>query len=134
MKPIVFLTLLAVLALAGTAASSTEPAPKRAIVTWKVGDETFRTYLNRAADIAVVRRAIKAGETAGIPIGRIYRGRRENGGYAWHLRDVRLAEVTIELCDGRPSDLDADLDYWVGSVKRYCPWGAVPAKLRWVPA
>jgi hypothetical protein len=134
MKPIVLLTLVAVLPLAGVAAGTTGPAPKRALVTWKVGEETFRTYLNRAADIAVVRRSIRAGETAGIPIGRIYRGRRENAGHAWHLRDVRLAEVTIELCDGRPSDLDADLDYWIGTVKRYCPWGAVPVRLRWVSA
>jgi hypothetical protein len=43
-------------------------------------------------------------------------------------------EVTIELCDGRPSDLDAELDYWAGTVKRYCPWGARPIRLRWVPA
>jgi hypothetical protein len=46
---------------------------------------------------------------------------------------VRPVEVTIELCDGRPSDLDRDLEYWRGSVKRYCPWGARPVRLRWVP-
>jgi hypothetical protein len=46
---------------------------------------------------------------------------------------VKLVEVTIELCDGRPSDLDRDLEYWLGTVKRYCPWGARPVRLRWVP-
>jgi hypothetical protein len=134
MKPIILAALVTALALAGAAAGSTLPSLKRALVTWKVGDETFRTYLNRWAEIAVVRRAIKAGEAAGIPTGRIYRGTRENAGHDWHLRDVRLAEVTIELCDGRPSDLEADLDYWIGTVKRYCPWGAMPVRLRWVAA
>jgi len=45
---------------------------------------------------------------------------------------VRLADLTIEVCDGRPSHLDRDLDYWIGTVERYCPWGAVPVRLRWV--
>jgi hypothetical protein len=79
-----------------------------------------------------VRAAIRAGESAGIPIGRIYRGERENKGHRWHLRNVRLAEVTIELCDGRPSDLDENLRYWRDMVKRYCPWAAIPVRLRWI--
>jgi hypothetical protein len=130
MRPIGVISLLAALALTGTAAGA--PA-KRALVTWKVGDETFRAYLSRPADIAAVRRAIRVGEPAGIPTGRIHRGTRENAGHRWHLRDVRLADATIELCDGLPSHVDADLDYWVGTVKRFCPWTALPVRLRWVP-
>jgi hypothetical protein len=125
------LIALAVALLAPGGAQASSPK-KRALVTWKVGTETFRTYVNLPADIARVRAAIRAGAPAGIPAGRIYRGTRENRGHTWHLRNVRLAEVTIELCDGRPSDLDGDLDYWLGTVKRYCPWGAVPVRLRWV--
>ena len=128
------LALLALLAalLAVPVASASSP-PKRALVTWKVGGERFRTYVNAAHDVVAVRAAIRAGEGAGIPIGRIYRGERENRGHSWHLRNVRLVEVTIELCDGRPSDLDADLAYWIDKVTRYCPWGARPVRLRWVP-
>jgi hypothetical protein len=124
--------VLLVLALTGAGQAAAAPS-KRALVTWKVGSETFRTYLNRPEDVGAVRTAIRRGERAGIPIGRIYRGTRENLGHGWHLRNVTLAEVTIELCDGRPSDLDGDLDYWAGTVKRYCPWGARPIRLRWVP-
>ena len=55
--------------------------------------------------------------------------RRGSGGFnqpwSWHLAPdtVRFVDVTIELCDGRPSDIEADLDYWVDVVDRYCPWG-----------
>ncbi len=108
------------------------PAAKRALVTWEVTGERFRTYLLRPADVARVKDAIRLGESAGIPIGRIYRGTQVNVGHRWHLRNVKLADATIELCDGRPSDLDADLSYWVDTVKRYCPWGAEPVRLRWV--
>jgi len=125
--------LIVLLALAGSSTAS-GAGDKRALVTWKVAGETFRAYLNRPQDIGAARVAIRRGEAGGIPIGRVYRGTRENRGHGWHLRDVRLVEVTIELCDGRPSDLDRDLDYWLGTVKRYCPWGARPIRLRWVRA
>jgi hypothetical protein len=88
---------------------------------------------DRPEDIRAVRVPIRRGERAGIPIGRIYRGTRENTGHRWHLRNVILVEATIELSDGRPSDPDGNLDYWVNTVKRYCPWGARSGRLRWAP-
>ena len=37
----------------------------------------------------------------------------------------------VELCDGRPSFVEDDLDYWLDTVKQYCPWGVeVAARLR----
>jgi hypothetical protein len=36
----------------------------------------------------------------------------------------RMAEVTIELCDGIPSHVEANLNYWVDTVGRFCPWNA----------
>jgi len=120
--------LAAVLAAGSPAFGAGE---RRAVVTWKVTGETFRTYLNGRENIAAVRRAIARHASAGIPIGRIYRGTQVNTGHRWHLRNVRLVETAIELCDGRPSDLDSDLPYWVDTVKRYCPWGAKPVRLRW---
>jgi len=33
-----------------------------------------------------------------------------------------MAEVTIELCDGLPSYVEATLEAWLGT--QYCPWGA----------
>jgi hypothetical protein len=35
-----------------------------------------------------------------------------------------MAEMTIELCDGLPSYVENDLDYWVDTVGRFCPWQA----------
>ena len=121
--------LIGALVLAATALPATQ---RRVVVTWKVTGETFRTYLNGRADITAVTEAIRNHSSAGIPIGRIYRGTQVNTGHRWHLRNVRLVESTIELCDGRPSDLDSDLPYWIDTVKRYCPWGAKPVRLRWV--
>jgi len=35
-----------------------------------------------------------------------------------------MAEFTIELCDGMPGFVESELDYWLDTVKSYCPWSA----------
>lgn len=61
--------------------------------------------------------------------------RAGNGGHnliwSWHFEDASLVEAAIELCDGRPSMVEANLDYWLNTVKRLCPWDSyVHAELR----
>lgn len=61
--------------------------------------------------------------------------RAGNGGHnlawSWHFADLALVDAAIELCDGRPSMVQADLDYWLNTVKSFCPWDSyVHAELR----
>jgi len=54
--------------------------------------------------------------------------------FAWHFvpNQWSLAEISIELCDGRPySDVEQNLPYWLYQVGRFCPWASAP--LREVP-
>ncbi len=46
--------------------------------------------------------------------------------WSWHMDEstVGLAEFTIELCDGIPSFVEADLAYWLGNVGTFCPWSS----------
>jgi hypothetical protein len=59
--------------------------------------------------------------------GRVLRG---NGGHnspwKWHFDpdEWGLAEASIEVCDGNPTDVENDLDYWVDTVGSFCPWSA----------
>jgi len=54
--------------------------------------------------------------------------RRGGGGFnppwSWHLDPltVGFADVTIGLCDGCPSMVERELDYWVDTVEQFCPW------------
>lgn len=61
-----------------------------------------------------------------FPSGRIRGGDGgTNVGWSWHFTaGVELAEVTIELCDARPSMVEADLRYWLRRVGSFCPWSA----------
>jgi len=54
-----------------------------------------------------------------------------NSPWSWHLDPdtVDMAEMTIELCDGRPSDIENNLPYWILNVKRYCPWSTRVIKI-----
>ena len=108
--------------LAAAACGSNPTAPgETAIVTFAVANETFRVELSSAAQIEAAR-AAQAGGPANIPNGRIVAGTGVNTGWSWHLEDVEFAEATMELCDGRPSDVEKEGPQYAGG--RYCPWGA----------
>lgn len=49
-----------------------------------------------------------------------------NAPFQWHLdaADIHLTELAMELCDGRPSHLERNIDDFVDRIGRYCPWGA----------
>jgi hypothetical protein len=92
-----------------------------ALVTFGVGSETFRVSLTSADQVAAAR-AAQIGGRARIPDGRIVPGTQVNVGWSWHLEDVTFAEATIELCDGRPSDVERQGTGFGGG--RFCPWAA----------
>lgn len=111
---------LSALSTAACSGTVTSPSPS-AVVTFAVADETFRVLLTDSASIAAARAALNGGPNT-IPNGRIVAGTQANTGWSWHLENVEFAAVTIELCDGRPSDVErAGVTYANG---RYCPWGA----------
>jgi hypothetical protein len=107
-----------------------DSAPSRpsagAVVTFTVVNETFRVSLT-GADQVVAARAAQNGGAARIPNGRIVAGTQVNAGWSWHLEDVTFAELTIELCDGRPSDVERQGTGFGGG--RFCPWSAAVVRI-----
>jgi hypothetical protein len=97
-------------------------APSRgAVVTFQVVDETFRVRLVGARQIDAAHQAANGGP-ARIPNGRVLAGTGANIGWSWHLEDVEFAELTTEVCDGRPSDVEREGVTFGGG--RFCPWTA----------
>ena len=92
----------------------------------EVSGERFVVHVEGASQIAALEARMASGEE-GVVNGDIRSG---NGGFnapwEWHMvpSTVHTADVAIELCDGRPSLVEADLEYWLGTVKQFCPWGA----------
>jgi hypothetical protein len=91
-----------------------------------VSGERFHVLLRDSTTIADVEHRLAADMWRGVVNGEIARG---DGGFnqpwSWHMvpGTVEIADATIELCDGRPSLVEADLDYWIETVGRFCPWG-----------
>src|SRR5262249_60903052 len=90
-------------------------------VTFERVTETFRVRLATESAIDAAMKA-QAGGLARIPHGRIVAGAEVNSGWSWHLVDVEFAEAAIEVCDGRPSDVERAGTAYGGG--RYCPWSA----------
>ena len=97
-------------------------APSRgALVIFRVADETFRVLLVDEKQIDAAYQASNGGR-ARIPNGRVVAGTDVNVGWSWHLEDVEFAELTTEVCDGRPSDVERGGVAFGGG--RFCPWTA----------
>jgi len=90
----------------GCADGPTSPS-HGALVTFSVASETFRVQLTNEKQIDAAR-AAQAGGSARIPNGRIVIRTGVNVGWSWHVEDVEFVEVAIELCDGRPSDVQRE--------------------------
>lgn len=116
----------AALAMAGCSTPS-EPSPSPAstsvVVTFEVNEgERFRVLVVDPADQANAVRLLNGEEGPDIPNGRIVRETGVNEGWSWSLDplDFEFADVTTEVCDGNPSDVES------GELTsdRYCPWSA----------
>jgi hypothetical protein len=105
----------------------TQPPPYEGeFFTVRVVDEVFVLCLK---DPQAIEDAIAQfeGENSKFPIGPILRG---DGGFnepwSWHLdpENTTMTDFAVEVCDGRPSFVEENVDYFVDTVGSYCPWGA----------
>jgi len=106
----------------GSAASS--PDETGVIVTFRVADsEQYKIRLTDPTDIEVARKLLNGNEALRIPNGVVVHGSTDvNVGYSWHIdpESVEFADITTEVCDGLPSDVEKGLL----TSDRYCPWSA----------
>lgn len=135
MPTIRFLLLFAAMGLLAACGGGggDDPAPPSQPVTFAFRTETggaeqeFRYSTTSAEFIARARAQLllPVASRKTFPAGAIAAG---NGGvnlnWGWHFTDLSLVEAAIELCDGSPAMVQADLGYWLNTVRRFCPWSA----------
>jgi hypothetical protein len=106
-----------------SAAPSAAPSDGPVVVTFEVaGDERYKILLTQPDDVTIARQLLAGEEAPGIPNGLVVRTTGVNAGYTWSIdpNDIEFADMTIEVCDGIPSDVEAGLV----TSERYCPWSA----------
>ncbi len=122
-----FTIILAALLLAGCTSPESPELEGGILATFDVLGEEYSIFITNEDTIDDVF-ALEAGTSnATIPSGKLLRGQVSyNKPWSWHIdsEDIVMAEITIELCDGLPSHVEENLDYWVDTVGRFCPWSA----------
>ncbi len=122
-----FTIILAALLLAGCTSPESPDLEGGILATFDVLGEKYSIFITNEDTIDDVF-ALEAGTSnAAIPSGKLLRGQVSyNKPWSWHIdsEDIVMAEMTIELCDGLPSHVEENLDYWVDTVGRFCPWSA----------
>lgn len=119
--------LLAVLTTVASPAVASDCGARRggAFITLGFpGGERMRVWSENDAFIQKASELRRSHQTL-IPIFLLADGTDCNRRWSWHVDPVRMewAELAIEVCDGRPSDIEADKAYWIHTVGQYCPWG-----------
>ena len=129
MKPRTILLVVIFVGIVGFVwllATPPPPTDEGEYFTVRVVDETFIILMMDPEAIQDAKARFE-GKNSMFPIGTLVRG---DGGFnspwSWHLDPdtVSMTEVAIELCSGRPSDVEADVDYWIDTVRSFCPWSA----------
>lgn len=116
----------AVLALSMGCGSDPALPVEGALFVLEVSGEEFRALVTDQ-DAVVALEARRAEGTEGVVSGTLAPGDGGfNGPWSWHWDpgSVHVADLSAEVCDGRPSMVEDDLSYWLGTVKQFCPWGA----------
>jgi len=127
--------VLAVVLLAASACGGVTPTPGQdalsggIVATFGAVDEQFKVWVTNPQTIEQILSLQRGDSSANIPNGVILRGPGKadhNVPWSWHLdpEQIEMAEITVELCDGTPSLVEEELDYFVETVGRYCPWSA----------
>ena len=104
------------------------------LATFAVEGETFHLWTTHPQTIQALFALRDGTSTASIPNGPLRAGPGQgnhNTPYTWHLDPAQttMADLTIEVCDGMPSYVEAHREEWLDTVKQYCPWGAELVRL-----
>lgn len=117
--------LLAVTACGGSSPSEPDDGAVFLILSSAASGETFQVLIREREVIREAQSLVGRGNVKVIN-GRLARGDGDfNQPWSWHMipESVGFADGTIEVCDGRPSFIEEDLDYWIDTLGRFCPWG-----------
>jgi hypothetical protein len=132
MKQLKTLVLVLIVLAVLLAACRPDPANELqggVLAEFDVHGETFRVWVTNPETIQQLLDLQAGVSDANIPNGRVQHGPGEadhNLPWSWHLDpvDIEMAEMTMELCDGAPWFIEEEVDYFVETVQRYCPWEA----------
>ncbi len=116
------------LLLAACGAPAASPTPPKltggVLATLEVVGHQFHAWVTNPQTMQQILDLQQGASRANIPNGRILWGPGQgehNAPWSWHLdpEDIEMAEMAVEACDGTPSFVEDEVDYFVDTVGRY---------------
>jgi len=95
-----------------------------ALVTLDIVGERLTLWSTNGAFIAEAK-DLRKNPRRRVPVfSKLFDGTDCDKSWSWHVSPVAMewADAAIELCDGTPSNIEADKAYWLDTVGAYCPW------------
>lgn len=98
--------------------------------TFNIGRERLRVYMTNPQSVRDAIDNFYKINRKNIPNGLLADDRPGKSPYdrqwSWHLKpeSIEMAEMAVIRCEGLPSHVEGNLDYWLEVVGRFCPWSA----------
>jgi hypothetical protein len=95
-----------------------------AVLQIQVNDQTFRFWSTNGEFIARAKDLKESGKSSAAMFGKLIDGSDCDAQWTFHVDPGTMSwpDVTTEVCDGRPSDIEGNKDHWINVVSRWCPW------------
>ncbi len=92
----------------------------------QVVDQTYRFWSTKAAFIDKAKDLKASGKTHVAMLSRLADGKDCDAQWTFHSdpADMSWPDLAVEVCDGKPSDVEGNKSYWINTVKQWCPWTA----------
>jgi hypothetical protein len=131
---IITITIMVVLLISACRVDTNDELQGGVLAEFQVIDETFKVWVTNPNTIQQLYDLQDGISQANIPNGRIHHGpgqANHNEPWSWHLdpEDIEMAEMTMELCDGALWFIEEEVNYFVETVQRFCPWEATLVSL-----
>jgi hypothetical protein len=87
--------------------------------------EQFTVWSVNGSFIDSANAALNTGDRRTPMFDKVLAGGDCDPAYHWHVDPAAMSftDFATEVCDGRPSYLEANLSQWITAPGNYCPWG-----------
>ena len=99
------------------------------LATFVVEGDTFKVWITDEQARTDVIAVLNGNSNRTIPDGQINLGPgivQYNAPWSWHLdaEEIQMVDQADAVCDGTPSEVQANLSEWIDDPGRFCPSGA----------
>ena len=96
-----------------------------AVIDFDIAGETLKVWITDDVFIDEAMNLLAAGKQR-VAIFQLIDGRDCDPQWSWHVEpsNPKFADLAMELCDGLPSFVEKDKEYWLRNVGSFCPWTA----------